>query len=159
MKNRTCCFTGHRNISVIDRLFIKKRLKKELENLIENGVIYFGSGGAIGFDTIAALTVLKLKNKYPQIKLIMILPCKEQDKLWTEKDKQIYSDILKKADKTVYTSENYHRGCMHVRNRHLVDNSSYCIAYLKENKGGTAYTVNYALKNDIKVINIAKIKN
>lgn len=54
-----------------------------------------------------------------------------------------------------YTSEEYTRGCMHKRNRHLVDNSSACIAYLTESKGGTAYTVDYAAKHGLTVFNIA----
>ena len=44
---------------------------------------------------------------------------------------------------------------MHKRNRHLVDNSSACIAYLTESKGGTAYTVDYADKHDLTIFNIA----
>lgn len=42
------------------------------------------------------------------------------------------------------------------RNRHLVDNSSACISYLTENKGGTFYTVNYAKSKGVEVINIAE---
>ena len=156
-KERTCCFTGHRKIVEIN-MFIKSRLKKEIEKLIEKGVIFYGAGGALGFDTLAALTVLELKKKHPQIKLIMVLPCREQDKSWSDADKKIYADILEKADKTVYTSERYHRGCMHVRNKRLVDYSSYCIAYLKESTGGTAFTVNYALEKGLEIINIAERK-
>ena len=44
---------------------------------------------------------------------------------------------------------------MHKRNRHLVDNSSICVCYLTENKGGTFYTVEYAKSKNLKVINIA----
>lgn len=62
----------------------------------------------------------------------------------------------RQADKVVYTSKEYTRGCMHKRNRHLVDNSSICIAYLTEQSGGTAYTVDYARKNGLIVINIAE---
>jgi uncharacterized membrane protein len=36
-----------------------------------------------------------------------------------------------------------------------VDNSSVCICYLTESTGGTAYTVDYAKKAGIRVINIA----
>lgn len=68
----------------------------------------------------------------------------------------INRDIKQKADKVVYTSQEYTRGCMHKRNRHLVDNSSACISYLTENKGGTFYTVNYAKSKGIEVINIAE---
>ena len=42
------------------------------------------------------------------------------------------------------------------RKRHLVDNSSACISYLTENKGGTFYTVNYAKSKGVEVINIAE---
>ena len=70
---------------------------------------------------------------------------------------EIYEDIKSKADKVVYTSQEYTRGCMHKRNRHLVDNSSACIAYLTESKGGTAYTVDYAKKNGLTVFNIAEL--
>lgn len=69
---------------------------------------------------------------------------------------EIYDDIKQKADKVVYTSQEYTRGCMHKRNRHLVDNSSACISYLTENKGGTFYTVNYAKSKGVEVINIAE---
>ena len=42
------------------------------------------------------------------------------------------------------------------KNRHLVDNSSVCVAYLTQSGGGTAYTVEYANKHGLKIINIAK---
>jgi len=155
LKEKTACFTGHRDMPAIS-LFIKSRLKKEIEKLIEKGVIFYGNGGALGFDTLAALTVIELRKKHPQIKLIMVLPCKEQDKKWREADKKIYADILEQADKITYTSEHYYRTCMYVRNRRLVDGSDYCIAYLKDDVGGTAYTVKYAKENGLEVINIAE---
>ena len=68
---------------------------------------------------------------------------------------RIYESIKEQADKVVYTSEEYTRGCMHKRNRHLVDNSSVCIAYLTESKGGTAYTVDYAKKHGLTYYNVA----
>ena len=156
MKNQTCCFTEHGNLPAI-QVFLKSKLKKEIEGLIKNGVIYYGSGGAIGFDTLAALTVLELRKKHPQIKLIMVLPCREQDEKWSERDKQVYAFILQNADKIVYTSEHYHSGCMHERNRYLVDYSGHCIVYLTESKGGTAYTVDYAKQKGLEIINIAQM--
>lgn len=156
MKNITCCFTGHREIPAGKYAEIKKRLEKEIEILIHQDVIYFTDGGALGFDTLAALTVLEFRKQYPQIKLIMVLPCKEQDKMWSDSDKRIYASILERADKIIYTSEYYHRGCMHIRNRYLADCSGHCIAYLEKPTGGTAYTVNYIQKKGIKVINVAE---
>lgn len=155
MKNITCCFTGHRNIPVQKRKAVVQRLKTELSALINNGYQFFKAGGALGFDTIAAQMVLDLKEKYPHIKLILVLPCNNQTSGWTETDKRIYDYIKSRADKVVYTSREYCRGCMHKRNRYLVDNSSVCICYLTEDSGGTAYTVNYAKSKDLTIINIA----
>lgn len=111
----------------------------------------------MGFDTIAAQSVLELKEKYPNIKLILVLPCPNQTRGWNKTDIAEYERIKAEADKVVYTSDHYFSGCMQKRNRHLVDNSNACICYLTESKGGTAYTVEYAKKQKIKVINIAEI--
>lgn len=156
MKEKTVCFTGHRTIPMLKKWKIEKKLKETLEALIDNGYCYFGAGGALEFDTIAAQTVLGLKKKHPEIKLILVLPCKNQTRGWEEKDVSVYESIIEQADKVVYTQEHYDRGCMFKRNRHLVDNSSVCVAYLTEEKGGTAYTVNYANQKGVKVINIAE---
>lgn len=159
--NKTCCFTGHRRIDDKDKEAIKAKLKTAIILLIENGVLYFGAGGALGFDTLAAMTVLELKKDYPDIKLILVLPCKNQTLYWSnKKDIEIYNYIKERADKIVYTSEFYESGCMFKRNRHLVDNSKYCICYFNFNNrtnGGTAYTVNYAEKQGRVIINLAYI--
>lgn len=154
-RTKTVYFTGHREIPVLKAGLIKHRLRKTLEELIEQGYCYFEAGGALGFDTIAAQTVLDLQKRHPQVKLILVLPCLTQADRWSERDKEIYEDIKRKADKVVYTSQEYTRGCMHKRNRHLADGSSVCVCYLTEEKGGTAYTVDYARKHSLTIINIA----
>ena len=123
---------------------------------IEQGYRYFGCGGALGFDTLAAQTVLRLREIYPEIRLILVLPCRDQTRGWKQADVAEYDRIMKAADKVTYTSEQYYSGCMHKRNRHLVDNSSLCICYLTEPSGGTAYTVNYARTQGLKIINVAE---
>lgn len=156
MREETCCFTGHRNLPAAKQQQIAERLEQTVVKLIESGVRYFGAGGALGFDTMAAQTVLKLKKDYPQIKLILVLPCKSQTRGWREKDVEIYEAIKKAANKVKYTSEEYTRDCMFKRNRHLVDNSGVCVAYLTEATGGTAYTVDYAKKQGVRVINLGE---
>lgn len=156
MKENTCCFTGHRKIPPENFEEISQRLENMLIQLIEKGYMYFGAGGALGFDTLASQTVLKLKTVYPYIKLILVLPCESQADYWKKEDKIIYEDIKAKADKVVYTSKDYFPGCMHKRNRHLVDNSSSCICYLTKETGGTAYTVHYAKEKMLTVYNVAK---
>lgn len=157
LKDKTCCFTGHRELPPNQYQSIFNKTEETIERHIDQGYRYFGAGGALGFDTIAALAVLKLKERYPDIRLILVLPCLSQTKGWLEKDIQIYEDIKKRADKVVYTSRRYTKGCMHKRNRHLVDHSSSCIAFLTERKGGTAYTVDYAKRRGLSVVNVAGI--
>jgi len=156
MREKTCCFTGHRELPFFwGHCKLTGKLEKAIIEQIDNGIRFFGAGGARGFDALAARTVLKLKKKYPDIKLILVLPCLTQTRGWPAEDVQEYERIKAQADKVVYTSQEYTKGCMFKRDRHLVDCSSVCICYLTKDSGGTAYTVNYAKKNGVKVINLA----
>lgn len=156
MKKLSCSFTGHRKIEKETYLQTKARLEAEIASLVRKGYLYFYNGGALGFDTMAAIEVLRQRKTYPQIKLVMALPHRGQEEKWTRVDKEIYHEILKRADQTVYLNERYHAACMFERNRYLVDHSDVCIAYLTRHSGGTAYTVHYAQKRGLEIINIAK---
>lgn len=152
---QTCCFTGHRVIPSGEKETIRNLLETAIEKAIQDGYRFFRTGGALGFDTLAAQTVLTLKQQYPHIRLILVLPCINQANGWKQADIDEYERIKSLADKVVYTSTEYTYGCMHKRNRHLVDNSSLCICYLTKVSGGTAYTVRYAESKKISVFNLA----
>lgn len=154
-KHMTCCFTGHREIPEKDLAGVQARLEQTIIQLYKRGIVYYGAGGALGFDTVAAETVLRLRENYPMLRLILVLPCKDQTRNWKEKDVARYGDILQRANKIVYTGETYTRGCMHTRNRHLVDGSSVCVCYQTKGNGGTAYTVHYAQDHGLHIINVA----
>ncbi len=156
-KQTTCCFTGHRAMPTCLHT-IKKNLEKSICRLIDEGFVSFCSGGALGFDMLAAEAVLRLRKKHPQIKLIMMLPCNGQDRFWTKKQKAAYASVLAAADKVIYTGEFYQKGCMQKRNRCLVDASSYVLAYLEKDSGGTKYTVDYAEKLGIQVENLFSLR-
>ena len=155
LKEKTCCFTGHRALLKDKLSSISNCLEKTIIKYINEGYRYFGSGGALGFDTLAAETIIQLKERYPYIKLILVLPCISQTKGWMESDIRKYNNIKLHADKIVYVSKEYTKDCMFKRNRHLVNYSSLCICYLDKTFGGTAYTVNHAKKNNLKIENIA----
>jgi uncharacterized phage-like protein YoqJ len=138
LHNDSCVFTGHRELDVD---FSAKKLRKSIEELIKQGVIFFYNGMAKGFDLVAAEEVLKLKKKYPQIKLIACIPCYGQEKYFCEKDKKRYRSILKKADESITLSQSYYTGCMQVRDRYMVERANVMIAYCKKKEGGAAYTV------------------
>ena len=57
---KTCCFTGHRRIPADDLPAVAAALRREVLRLCrEEGITVFLSGGALGFDTLAAETVLR----------------------------------------------------------------------------------------------------
>lgn len=113
-------------------------------------------GGAVGFDALAATMVLKLKEDYPHIRLVMVLPCppEEQSLKWNEEQRRRYFEILSQADKVRVLSPRYTNSCMLDRNRHMVDNSAYLICYLREQHGGTFYTVNYAEQQGLNILRL-----
>ena len=153
--NITCCFTGHRFIERAKIPKIQKILDDEIIHLINHGATEFISGGALGFDMIAAESILKLRRDFPQIRLIMVLPCENQDKYWRVHDRTRYKIILDSADENIYLREEYYDGCMLDRNRYMIENSNVCISYLTQKRGGTLFTVNYAKKKKIEIINIS----
>lgn len=153
-RNMTCCFTGHRQILEKDLPRVQRNLEQTIIKLYERGVVYYGAGGALGFDTLAAETVLRFRKNYPKLRLILVLPCIDQTRDWKAEDVAKYEEIRQRADKVVYTGENYTRGCMHERNRHLVKFSSVCVCYQTRNNGGTAYTVHYAQDKGLHIINV-----
>ena len=134
---------------------ITNKLECVITALYQRGVRYYGAGGALGFDTLAAQAVLRLRESCPSMKLILVLPCLTQIRGWPAADVAEYERIKGLADRVVYTSQAYTAGCMHKRNRHLVDNSSVCVCYLTKDSGGTAYTVRYARERGLEVINLA----
>ena len=140
IKERAACFTGHRTLLFTEKRKIEKRTEQLVIDAIAQGYQFFYAGGALGFDTLAAQIVLKLKKKYPHIKLILVLP--------------YHQEIDIPCDECICLAEKYKKGCFHIRNRYLVEHSNYCVCYLTENRGGTFYTVNYAQKQGLEIHNI-----
>ena len=104
-----------------------------------------------------AIAVIKLKKKYPNIKLILALPCVNQTAKWNnQRDIEIYNKILDRSDEHTYISQEYTDTCMLDRNRYMVDHCDYCIAYLNRSFGGSAYTYKYAKSNGLIIKNLGK---
>lgn len=152
---RTVCFTGHRHIEdeQYEKLF--DTLMQVIEQQIDAGATLFRTGGALGFDTMAALAVLSLRKRFPEIRLELILPCPSQTKGWSQSDTILYEQIKAQADAVRFVSTGYYKGVLQQRNRALVENSDVCIAYLRNSSGGgTAYTASLALKKGLELINL-----
>lgn len=149
-----CCFTGHRTLPQ-DSLALTEKLDRTLAWLYSEGVREFRTGGALGFDTLAALRVLAFRDTHSDCRLVLYLPCADQTTNWSKKDQQTYDWIRQRADSETVLFEHYCAECMHVRNRALVDGSDICVAFLLKNRGGTLYTCSYALKRGVRLYNLA----
>ena len=150
------CFTGHRSLPEKALPELTERLDALLEALYSRGFRRFYCGGALGFDTLAAQRVLKLQAARPLTRLILALPCATQTDGWSDWDRREYQRLKYAADEVCLLSSFYYRGCMQVRNRFMVDRSSFCLCYLeKPHRGGTSATVTYALQQDLPVLNLA----
>lgn len=161
-KENTLCFTGHRPKEKLngydpkDNLPMLNKLKVQIELAInQDGVINFISGMALGIDMWAARIVLNLKKKYPQIKLIAAVPCEKQYNKWKQEGVDEWNGIISKVDYVHYVSnELYTAWCMQVRNEWMVNNSKYVLAVWDGSKGGTGNCVKYALKKDVRIIQL-----
>ena len=96
-KAKTCCFTGHRAIPADKLSSVTNHIENAIVSLIDSGYNTFLSGGAVGFDLLAANTVLRMKNNYPGICLLMILPCNDQDSKWNPGQKKTISQYPKQC--------------------------------------------------------------
>lgn len=155
-KSLACCFSGHRKLPESKISHVVARLNKEIDVLIEQGITDFISGGALGFDQVAASVIVAKKEMREDIRLIFALPCKNQDERWNADQKRLYRNLIAEGDEIVYVSEDeYYDGCMKKRNQYMVDRSAYCICALLKSRSGTGQTVRYATQKGLRVINIA----
>lgn len=153
--SKTVCFTGHRQIPDSDYTRLSALLCNTIEELIKEGTEIFRTGGAIGFDTLAALNILLLRHTHPHIRLELILPCPTQTRGWAPNDIILYEQILKQADSHRYISQKYWNGVLQLRNRALVEGADACVAYLQNSHGGgAAFTAALALQKGLKLINL-----
>ena len=151
---KACSFTGHRQI--------KKEHMKELPELVSRAISYaynngcrrFISGGALGFDTVAAREVIKFRMSHPDASLILILPCIAQDAKWKPQQKRLYEYLLSEANEAVYVSEEYTDTCMKERNLRLAEESDILIAYVGRANSGAAQTARMARELGREIYNL-----
>ena len=155
--SQSCCFTGHRFVPKNQKMSLVLKLKRNIKELYAvEGITTFYTGGALGWDTLAAMAVIELRHELPDLRLVMVIPCRDQADRWNATDRELYERLKASADEVVCLAEHYYDGCMFERNRYLVEHSSICVSYQTKQSGGTAYTVRYAREKGLKIINLAE---
>jgi uncharacterized phage-like protein YoqJ len=162
MKNKKCCFTGHRPKSLpwgydetsADCYALKEKLFAEIQNAIQNGYDHFIIGMAQGIDTYAGEVLILCKRIYPHITIEAAIPCANQSDKWSRTAIMRYENILSWCDKKTIVSKTYTSTCMLNRNKYMVDNSSMLIAVWNGKSSGTGNTVRYAKSKNLTVVNL-----
>lgn len=153
-KNYTCCFTGHRTIAPEHAQKLPAVLENAVRFAISDGYFIFICGGALGFDTLAAETVLSLKEEFSQIRLVIAAPYEGQADRWSANNRMHYERIRNACDDYRSLSSLYTTRCMKNRNLYMVQQSGGCIAYCLHGRSGTSQTVNMARQNGLQVIDL-----
>lgn len=154
-REQCACFTGHRELDAAELPGLRQALALTLEAAWDQGYRHFYNGGALGFDLLAAEAVLACKCRHEEIALEMVIPHGHQTSGWQETERCRHERLCYAADERKILSPLYYRGCYHVRNRYMVDRSGLCLCYFTHVQGGTAYTVAYAAREGVRLVNLA----
>lgn len=154
MDNGTCAFTGHRQIATAHRAAVGGLIARAIAYAYSEGCRSFLSGGAVGFDTLAAREVVRFRISHPDVRLILVLPCINQDEHWSARDKDAYEYLLGVADEIRYISDGYTDDCMKRRNLALAEGADILIAYVGRSASGAGQTVRMADRLGKRVYNL-----
>lgn len=136
----TCCVTGHRDIPADKADFIRSQLTSAVQAAIACGYTHFISGFAAGVDLMFAEIIADLKASHA-ITLEAAIPYPGRMKT----PDKTFQRLIGSCDVVNVHSAGYSKKCYMVRNRYMVDHSSFVIAvYDGRETGGTAATVRYA---------------
>ena len=158
MKDKTCCFFGHRTINETEEL--KERLTEIIEKLIvDEKVDTFLFGSKSRFNSLCLELVTEIKEKYPHIKRIYVRA------EYPDINEQYTNYLLESYEETYYPEHiiGSGRAAYVERNYEMIDNSHYCIVYYDEpnfpttRKSGTKTALDYAIKKEKQVINITSL--
>ena len=145
---KTVTFCGHSRLCAEDVESLKNQLFKETEKLICHGANTFLLGGYGEFDLLCAHVVKSLKQKYPHIMSVLVIPYLNRDY-----DKSLY-------DRSFYPSieDVPPRYAIVERNNYMVDVSDVIIAFVEYGYGGAHRTYRYAVQKGKPIIKIQSNK-
>ena len=150
----TVTFIGH---LYIDNMFrIESRLEDIIRDLIqEHEYVEFLVGRDGEFDQIVSSTVLRVKrqvgNKNSALVWVMPYPRAEY-----ENNAESFDNYYDEIEVCEESSRAHFKGAIQIRNRHMVDRASLLICYVEHESGGAYQTLQYAKKQEKKIINLAE---
>lgn len=154
MTRLACSFTGHRDIPERHKGAIAPLVARAIDYAYREGCRDFYAGGALGFDTVAEREVLAFRLSHPDVRLILLLPCPDQDRAWGGAARDRFRYVLSQADEVRYVCEAYTKTCMRARNERLAELGDLLIAYVGRDRSGSSQTLNMAMRLGKRVYNL-----
>ena len=161
-RQESCCFTGHRPSKLPwkyneqdDRCIrLKARIADAVEVAYAEGYRHFLCGMARGCDLYFCEIVQNFRKTHPDVTVEAAIPCPTQADDWPAEEQRRYRTLIEACDFETIVSAAYSSGCMQRRDRYMVDHASLLIAAFDGSAGGTRYTVEYAMKRGISVVDV-----
>ena len=141
---KACSFTGHRIIPKDKEAALSELLDRAIDYAYREGCRTFYCGGALGFDTMAAKAIIKKRMLNPDMRLIIVIPCADQEAKWSSSEKDMYNYVISSAYEFIYTSLSYTNDCIKRRNERLAEMCDILIAFCGNARSGSAQTVRIA---------------
>ena len=162
-RQESCCFTGHRPAKLPWRyneedprcLALKRRMRDAVELAYEQGYRHFICGMAQGCDLYFCECVLALRNLHPDVTVEAAVPCPTQADSWPAAQRERYQNLVAACDFETMVSAQYPSSCMQRRDRYMVDHASLLIAVFDGSVGGTRYTMEYAMRRGLSILDLA----
>ena len=157
-----CCFTGHRPGKLPWRydegdprcLALKRRIADAVEAAYQEGFRHFLCGMALGCDLYFCECVLQLRQDHPDVTVEAAVPCPTQADAWPPDQRRRYARLVAACDYETLVSQRYGPACMQRRDRYMVDHASLLIAAFDGSPGGTRYTVEYAMRRGVEIVDL-----
>lgn len=69
---------------------MRQKLEAVPREFAAAGIRIYCAGDAVGFNTPAEQMVPELQKEFQQLRLVLVLPCRQQAKYWPERGKAVY---------------------------------------------------------------------
>ena len=129
--------------------FIKAAIKKELFQMLEEGLEWVLISGQLGVELWAAEVVFELKTEFPDVKLAVITPFLDQEASWSENNSEWYKSILAQADFIdSVTKKGYEKPWQfRLKNQFFIEKSdALLLLYDQEKEGSPKYIYEMAVQ-------------
>ena len=148
-----CTFAGHREVYQAN---ISEMLDEAIFKIINTDDNFrFLVGGMGEFDGMCSSVVRRAKREYPnkEIRLELVLPYLTHE---LNENKLYYETSFDDVVIPIELAGVHYKSAITKRNRWMVEQSDWLIAFIYRDFGGAYTTLRYAEKKGLQIINLAK---